>query len=91
MSLHFSAVSPQTLPKKSKEFGERTVRETKRENKQAMRAFKVADSSYIFRSVIKEIRDSKVAKVVRLYRGQSYGTQRVLMQQYLVEQFTKRK
>lgn len=57
LSLHFSAVSPQTLPKKSKEFGERTVHETKRQNKQAMRALKVPDSSYIFRSVKKEIRD----------------------------------
>lgn len=55
-----------------------------------MRAFKVPDSSNIFRSVKKEIRDWKVAKVVRLYRGQSDGTQRVLMQQYLEEQKEKK-
>lgn len=55
-----------------------------------MRAFKVPDSSNIFRSVKKEIRDWKVAKVVRLYRGQGDGTQRVLMQQYLEEQKEKK-
>lgn len=55
-----------------------------------MRAFKVPDSSYIFRSVKKEIRDWKVAKVVRLYRGQGDGTHRVLMQQYLEEQKEKK-